>query len=341
LIGHIIARISGKPLAEFMRAEVYQPLGMTSAMFDPDLHRPGNIAVEYDNRGAAVPFHTCDTPGAGHGYASVRDLMRFGMFHLKDHAKDKRPVLDDATIDRMQTEKDGARHRAGGNECYGLGWFVGEATNGLRTVWHEGGWTGASAMLKLLPSEDIAVAVLMNVYDTEFVNRVTEKTIGALVPGYGQARGQATDRVAPSAPPPFELAGGTYSGVIHAFERDIPVTLGKMDGGEMQARIGDPTSPHRRVRDVPAIVPRAPGQLLIFFPGPLGDRDSERCAHNIVLDLRWVRDELVGTASAMTPGGLGNKGINDQRMHFWLPYRASLKRTSSHSSRSTTSSVGQ
>jgi len=326
IIGQVIARVSGKSLAEFMREDVYQPLGMTSAVFDPDLSHPGNIAVEYDNRAAAVPFHSCDTPGAGNGYASIRDLIRFGMFHLKDHVKGQRRILDDDEIDRMQTEKDGARHKAGGNEAYGLGWFVGETANGLRTVWHEGGWTGASAMLKLVPSEDIGIAVLMNVYDTEFINRVTEETIRVMLPGYGALGEEAADRAAASVPPSFNLPAGTYSGEIRTFERAIPLILEKADGGEMQAHIGDPASSPRRVRDVPATVPREPGQLLVFFPGPLGDKDSGRYPHNIVLDLRWVRDELTGIASAMTLGGL--QGIDDQRMHFWLPYRVSLKRTS-------------
>lgn len=333
MIGHVIACTSGKPLAEFLREEVYKPLGLTSAVFDPDFRHPGNIAAEYGNRGALVPFHTCDTPGAGNGYASVRDLIRFGMFHLKDHAKGQQRILDDAAIDLMQTEKDGARHRAGGNEAYGLGWFIGETHGEVRTVWHEGGWTGASAMLKLVPSEDIAVAVLMNVFDTEFINRVTEETIRILLPGHGARDGQTESRaLVPAEPPPFELPPGTYTGEIRTFERAVRLTLEKSDGAAIQARVGDPASPAARLRDVPAVVPREPGQILVFFPGPLGDPDSARCRHNIVLDLRWVSDELVGTASAMTPTGLGNPGVEDERMHFWLPYRVTLKRTSATSS---------
>ncbi len=331
MIGHIIARISGRSLAEFMTEEVFQPVGLTGTVFDPDPSRQGNLAVKYDTQGGIVPFTRSDTPGAGHGYASVRDLIRFGMFHLKDHLMDQRPILDDGTIDRMQTEKDSAVHPGGKNESYGLGWFFGETTHGVRAVWHEGGWTGASAMLKLLPSEDIAVAVLMNVYDSEFVNRVTEETIQAMLPNYGNPEGQAADRVAASAPPSFDLPAGTYSGEIRTFERAIPLILDKTDGGELHVHLGDPASPPRPVRSVPAIVPRAPGQLLVVFPGPLGDQDAGRLSHQIMLDLRWVRDELKGTASAMTLGGL--PGIADQRMHFLLPYRVSLKRTSSRSGR--------
>jgi len=327
LIGHVIARVSGRPLAEFMREEVFEPLGLNGTVFDPDPTHLENLAVEYDNRGGIVPFHWCDTPGAGHGYASVRDLIRFGMFHLKDHLTDQRAILDDGTIDRMQTEKDGAVHPGGRSESYGLGWFLGETTNGRRAIWHEGGWTGGSAMLKFLPSEDIAVAVLMNVYDTEFVNRVTEETLRAMLPDYGNPESRTADRVAASAPPSFDLPAGTYSGEIRTFERAIPIVLDKTDSGELQVRLGDPASPARPVHSLPAIVPRAPGQFLGAFAGPLGDQDAARLPHRIVLALRIVRDELVGTASAMTLGGLGIGPADDQRMHFILPYRVSLKRT--------------
>jgi CubicO group peptidase (beta-lactamase class C family) len=333
MIGHIIARVSGKPLEAFMREDVFRPLGMTAAVFDPDPRHPGDIAVEYDNRGGTVPFHECDTPGAGHAYASVRDLIRFGMFHLKDHLKDQKPILDDVTIDRMQTEKDGTVHKGGGNESYGLGWFIGETASGVRTVWHEGGWTGASAMLKFVPSEDIAVAVAMNVFDTEFVNRVTEETLRALLPGYGTPEGPAADRVPAAATPTFELLAGSYSGEIRTFERTIPLILDKSDSGEIHAHLGDPASPPQPVFMLPPIVPRSPGQFLGAFAGPLGDPDAARLPHRILLDLRMVGGELVGTASAMTMGGQAFGPANDPRMHFHLPYRAFLKRTSPPSAR--------
>jgi hypothetical protein len=188
-------------------------------------------------------------------------------------------------------------------------------------------------MLKLQPAEDIAVAVLTNVYDTEFINEVTEETILAMLPRHGTPEGRTPDRVAASAPPSFDLPEGTYSGEIRTFERTIPLILEKSDSGELRARLGGPASPSRPVREMPAFVPRSPGQLLVFFLGTLGDRDAARHPHNVVLDLSSVGDELVGTASA------GYKGIDDQRMHFVLPYRVSLKRTGSHSAPSVTPSV--
>jgi len=327
LIGHVIARISGRTLPEFMTEEVFQPLGMIETLFDPDSSAQGGVAIMYDSSGGIAHLERSDAPGSGHGYSNVHELIRFGMFHLKNHLKDQTPILDDRRIDRMQMEKSGAVHPGGGNESYGLGWFFVETTYGFRTVWHEGGWTGASAMLKLLPSENIAVAVLMNVYDREFVNQVTDETIRALLPAYGNQEGQAADQVTVSSPPQFDLPVGRYSGEIRTFSGAIPLILQREDGGELYAYLGDPASAPRRVRSAPEAVPRLPAQILATFPGPIGDQDAARHHHTVWLDLRFSNDELYGTASAMTLGGHGWEGIDDQRMRFHLPYRVSLKRT--------------
>ncbi len=171
----------------------------------------------------------------------------------------------------------------------------------------------------------------MNVYDTEFINEVTEETIRAMVPGYAAPKSPVADRSAAPAPPSFDLPAGTYSGEIRTLDNAVTLTLVKSVTGELTARVGDPASPSRPVREVPAFVPRAPGQLLVSFPGPLGDGDAARLPHSVVLDLRWAEDELVGTASAWKPGGNGSQGVDDGRMHFILAYRVALKRTGSRS----------
>jgi CubicO group peptidase (beta-lactamase class C family) len=325
MIGDVIARASGRPLSEFMRDRVFAPLGMTAAAFDPDPGDLRNLAVKYDKLREVIPFVRCDTPGAGHGYASARDLIRFGMFHLKDHLPDQKAILDDRAIDLMQTEKDGTVHLGAPNQSYGLGWFMDETTHGLRTVWHEGGWTGASAMLKLVPSDDIAVVVLINMFATEFVNRVADEIIGAVLTGYADQEGRPTGPA--SASPAFEIPAGTYSGEIRTFEGAIPLTLEKERGGELYAHLGGPESPARLVRDLPPVVPRFPGQYKGSFAGPLGDSDAARYPHSVVLSLRLAGAELVGIASAMTLSGLDMTPNEDQRMRFILPYRVSLKRT--------------
>ncbi|MGD0782912.1 MAG: serine hydrolase domain-containing protein [Candidatus Aminicenantales bacterium] len=329
ILGDIIARVSGKPLDAFLREEVFRPLGLATAAFEPDLPRPGRVAIEYDGRGTVVPFHVCDTPGAGQGYASARDLIRFGMFHLKDHLEDQKPVLDDDAIDRMQTEKDGAAYAGGAGESYGLGWFFADTAQDARTVWHEGGWTGASALLKLVPKEDLAAAVLINAYDSEFINRVADAVIQAVLPAYGTPASRPAGNSPADAAPPFEPPAGVYAGEVRLAEKSVPLILEKDAAGKIGVRFGDLKLPLKPVFVLPAIVTRAPGQFLGAFAGPIGDSAADRRSHRILLDLRWTGDELVGTASAMTMGGQTFGPADDPRMRFYLPYRARLKRAAS------------
>jgi CubicO group peptidase (beta-lactamase class C family) len=320
-LGYIIARTSGRPLAEYMKSEVFQPLGMANTVFDPDPNQHPEIATRCDNKGNIVPFLRCDTPGAGHSYASVRDLLRFGMFHLKDHLPDQKPILADSAIDLMHTERDGAVHAGPVNESYGLGWFLGQSPNGLATVWHEGGWTGASAMLKLVPSRDVAVAVLVSKYDREFINQVTEEALRAMLPDYGSTEPQSAAQAKSPETPLVEIPAGTYAGEIHTLGRNIPISMEKK-GTDLHVYLGDPASSPKSVFILPAMVPRAPGQFLGSIPGPIGDADSERYPDAVILDLRLVGDELKGTASAST-------WPDDPRMHFYLPYAVSLRRAAS------------
>jgi hypothetical protein len=122
------------------------------------------------------------------------------------------------------------------------------------------------------------------------------------------------------------LPVGRYSGEIRTFSGAIPLILDWEESGEVYAYLGDPDSAPRRVRNAPEFIPRLPAQILASFPGPIGDEDAARHHHQVWLDLRFANDELYGTASAMTLGGHGWEGVEDQRMRFHLPYRVSLKR---------------
>jgi len=322
LIGDIIARVSGRPLDEFMREEVFQPLGMTKTLFDPDpADLLEDIAITYGNKGDSIPLKRSDTPGASHAYASTRDLIRFGMFHLKDHLDDQKVILSDSIIDQMQSEKDGTVHPGAGTESYGLGWFFHETTQGVPMVWHEGGWTGASAMLKFMPSEDIAVAVLMNTFDPGLIKQIADEAIYALaLPQKAKVLAKG------AAAPQFKLPTGKYSGEIRIYNKSVSLMLDQTNDGELHAFLGNPTSQPQSVFVLPAFVPRAPDQFLGSFSGPIGDPSAARLPHQIFLDLRFSNNELKGTASAMTLGGLPFGPPEDQRMHFHIPYRVSLKR---------------
>jgi len=159
LINYIISRISGKSFTQFMKDEVFIPLNLmhTSVDIGPGL---GDYAAEkYDGNNKPIPFYKFDHPGASALYSSAHDLVKFGMFHLKNHLSDHYAILKDETIDLMHREND---PDAPNYQKYGLGWGLNNDDNGYRSVSHTGGMPGVNTILKLIPSENIAVVVLCN-----------------------------------------------------------------------------------------------------------------------------------------------------------------------------------
>ena len=320
LLGFLVEQISDRPLKVFMREEVFDPLGMNRTAFDPG--PTADLAVKYNTEGGVIPFFRSDMPGSAHAYASAHDLVRFGMFHLRDHLDTQAQIIDDIAIQEMQRAVEGIAYPGAVGTQYGLGWFVGSAGENRRVVWHEGGWTGASAMLKLIPSEDIAVAVLMNVFDSQFVNQVTDEAIQAVLSNYSNPETLALEQIEAPAQPSFRIPAGRYSGDIYIGGRDSSLTLEKDRNGELRAYLG-PLSPAIPVRTLPDFVPRLPGHFLGAFPGVIADEDATRHPHDIMLELKETQDGLMGMVSAM---GQPPAVTGDQRMNFFLSYRVSLKR---------------
>src|SRR5262245_37824467 len=146
IIDHIIARSSGVDYADYMWSEVFVPLGLThtSVGIAPGLEP--FAAQRYDGKRRPIPFYDFDHRGASAVYSSAHDLVRFGMFHLKDHLSDQKPILKDAIIDLM--------HQPVAPAQYGLGWAVTADDNGYLRYQHTGGMPGVATILSLYPTED-------------------------------------------------------------------------------------------------------------------------------------------------------------------------------------------
>jgi CubicO group peptidase (beta-lactamase class C family) len=177
ILDQIIARVSGLPFEDFMRREVFGPLGLESASvpFRP----PAGAAVRHGPDGAALPFYDLGHRGASSVFASAHDLARFGMFHLKERLDDGAPLLGSRSIDRMQRiDTPGSR-----TEGYGLGWRIEEASPGFRHVGHTGGMPGVTTVLSLFPSERVVIVVLAN-KRSDAVVRLADRIAQIVMPRY-------------------------------------------------------------------------------------------------------------------------------------------------------------
>jgi len=237
-LGEVISHISGKSYADFFRDEVFWPLGMTHASIGTAPGLEKHIAVIYPWESARIDRHEPLTPGANGALCSAHDLVRFGMFHLKAHLADQKAILSDAAIDAMQHstvtgDGDGDRQR------YGLGWWVDEDRYGYRSVLGEGGWSGAAATLRLIPSEGIAVAVLAN-RGAALTETVADQILSTLLPSYGERQAKDSGRQKPRPPdPPLPAAlTGKWTGRVQTYQGSHDLTLSFVAPGDVHVRLG-------------------------------------------------------------------------------------------------------
>src|SRR5262245_61386329 len=102
ILDYVIERVSGKAYADFMREEVFLPLGLTHTSVNVGPGLDSFASARYGRDGLPVPFYDFDHTGASALWSSAHDLARFGMFHLKQHLPDQKAILSDESIDAMQ-----------------------------------------------------------------------------------------------------------------------------------------------------------------------------------------------------------------------------------------------
>lgn len=289
---HIISRVSGQSYADFMRTEVFLPLGLnrTSVDIGPGLEQ--FTAQRYDSKQRPIPFYTFDHPGGSAVYSTAHDLVRFGMFHLKNRLPGQRRILADSTIDLMQRihTPDSA---SGG---YGLGWSILRDDNGYRRLSHTGGMPGVATTLTLYPSENLAIVVLTNKSDG-IPFRVAEEIAAVLLPRYAATRAERRARMAlsaaPSPFPPPELAGG-WTGTLRTYDATVPMTLLFQPDGDVHVTLGG------QLETLLTGAQFQNGALVGRFAGTIPSEEQRRHQHSVLLNLRLRDGRLVGQASAQT-----------------------------------------
>jgi CubicO group peptidase (beta-lactamase class C family) len=300
VIEEVIANVSGQSYSEFMRSEVFGPLGITEASvgFDP--------AMEKYTARAYNPVTGLRPPSSGGIYCSVHDVLRFGMFHLKTRAPGQKAILSDRSIYAMQNET----VKADGGSRYGLAWWIEEDRFGFRSILAQGGTDTAQAWLRLIPSEGIAVALLCNSGNSS-VKAVVDEILSTLLPVYAEKLAQAA--AVTEAPKTVQLPSqpfvGSWKGAIKTFRGDIPLTFSIAESGEVQVQLG---SQAVTVLDKPKFNEK---RLFGTISGKLGIEEDGIAQANQVEFSLYLRD-----------GAL--KGAAVTRPHPCLPYWAELKRES-------------
>jgi CubicO group peptidase (beta-lactamase class C family) len=305
VLDHVIARASGQTYVDFMRREVFEPLGLTRTSVDIAPGLEAFAATRYGTDGRPIPFYDFDHPGGSAVFASVHDLARFALFHLKAHLPDQKPILDDALIDEMHRPT----QTTGGNAGYGVGFATAKLAGGYTVVQHDGGMGGVSTVLRIFPSEGLAIIVLSNsrgLVTVRVANAIQKIKLSRWKPPENPRAPSTPDFVAPP-----EIIG-EWSGKIDTYAGARAITISVRPPGEIQVQIEQqPPAPLKR-----AAFNR--GYLTGEAEGDLLTDDTRGNQSHLFLSLKLRGDLLNGAVTSI--------GRNEPRIGNALTHWAELHR---------------
>jgi len=319
--GHIIECVSGKAYAEFVKEEICEPLGLKEIVVRAESEPGEKMAQKYDREGKVCPTWLPNFSSSGFIYSSAHDLVRYGMFHLKNHLADQKPIISDSAINLMKTAFDPKRP---GGTNYAFGWGV-YHMSGFRVASHGGGGPGIDAELVLIPSENVVIVVLANSRAGRSSNicKIIAKEILPVANLGDLWRGFMSifDVKEGAEHVPISSFVGEWVGDIITYNGNIPIHLSVGEDGS--AKVGRSqkdtdvaqwisTVQGARVKD---------GFLDLWFNDGIIALDADRPEDYMRLIVRREGDVLRGSASA------GCDILGPGRSIFYLPFCVELART--------------
>ncbi len=247
-LGELVARVSGRDLASFARAEVFEPLGMVDTGFLPPAAALARVAPTERVEGRVLRGEAHDPRArrmggvAGHAglFGTARDLARFARALLGDGALEGARLASPAALRGWLAPHDVP------DAVRALGWDIRSAYSknrppgASRRAFGHGGYTGVSMWVD--PGLDLFVIVLGNRVhpdgggsSIELAARVGAAAVGAL--GGGALGGGAVSGPCAAGPPRFgidALAERGFAGLEGA-------RVGLLANGAARTRDGERT----------------------------------------------------------------------------------------------------
>jgi CubicO group peptidase (beta-lactamase class C family) len=313
ILDHIITRVSGQPLGQFLERRVFDPIGMTRTSDHVRAQFASDATVQY-TRGAdgafiVVPPYAFDHPGASTMWSSARDLARFAQLHLNDGELDGQRVLS-VNAAREMKRLTGVR-APGAGAGTGVAWAIGPY-GGHASISHTGGMPGVSTHVRLYPEINAATIVLTNADDRTVSAEATRRLAQLLFP---DAKFDDAAPPAPSTPPATPVATssalkGAWKGRLFHPDGDIALRLLVKDGGQVDAQWG--ARPAEALTMLRLSDTELEGRAEALIPTQAGFHGVPM----IRFDLRREGDRLVGLGVATADG------------YFGLSHRVELERES-------------
>lgn len=153
LLREIVARVSGQPLAEFMRTRLFEPLGMRSTRYARDASEVPGHAIGYEKQGEQwrVDMLLGNARGGGGVFSTAADLLAWN------------DALANHRLGAFVSEKlqEPARLRNGRTLGYARGLML-DGEGDEQIVWHSGDAAAYNAIVARLPAQGVSLALVCN-----------------------------------------------------------------------------------------------------------------------------------------------------------------------------------
>ncbi|NUP76012.1 MAG: beta-lactamase family protein [Nonomuraea sp.] len=193
VLGRIVEVLTGLTWEEALRERIAVPLGMTHVVTSPaeaithrvamgHLTTPGGEIVKAPMW--AMP--RSNGPAGSTLTLTARDQLRFAKMHLSGGlAPDGTRVLSEESVRAMREPQASVPGLEPMQSHCGLGWGLWDWPDGP-VIGHNGGTVGQAALLRLVPGQDVAVAILTNGGDFHglhpLVTELLDELAGVRVP---------------------------------------------------------------------------------------------------------------------------------------------------------------
>lgn len=263
--GQVVAKVSGRSWDDFVRERLFTPLGMNTASTTirglegvADLARPH---AEVNDTVRAVAWRNIDNAGAaGSINANAVEMAQWVRLQLARGSYGGTPLISPRLVDEMHQAHTVIRVDSAARasnpythlQAYGLGWFL-QDHRGRLMVHHGGNVDGFTALVGMIPEEQIGVVLLTNMNGTGITTPLmlrifdlhlkapakdwSAEALQRLEADRGRARAAQAraegQRVAGTRPSlPLAAYAGTYTDSLYG---DVVV---KEEGGTLQLAFG-------------------------------------------------------------------------------------------------------
>jgi len=161
VLGQLVEDISGEPFDEYMRKNVFDPLGMGSTDYLRSERVRDELAQGYKfSRGRLKPVKYMEivVRGAGSVFSSVEDMSRYTKALLGGGANEHGRVLQPETLELMMRPHYRLDERL---PAIGLAFLLDEV-DGHHIAGHDGGWPGFVSSMVLCPEEGLGIVAFVN-----------------------------------------------------------------------------------------------------------------------------------------------------------------------------------